>query len=70
MGASLLDQSLVVGIIQVDTHLKTRVRIPARDYDIEYSEVEILCRYSNSRAPGDMCRLRYRTDFTLKFYIQ
>ena len=34
----------------------------ARDYDIDPSEVEILCRYSNSRAPGDMCCLRYRTE--------
>ena len=28
------------------------VRIPAWDYDIDCSEVEILCSYLNSRAPG------------------
>ena len=44
--------------IQVDTHSKIRVQIPARDYDIDRSEVDILCRYSNSRAPGDLCRLQ------------
>ena len=27
--------------------LKTQVQIPARDYNIDCSEVEILCRYSN-----------------------
>ena len=32
--------------IQVETHWKTRVQIPAWDYDINRSEVEILCRYS------------------------
>ena len=47
--------------IQVDTHLKTQVRIPARDYDIDRSESEMVGHYSNSRAQGDMCRLRYRT---------
>ena len=39
--------------IQVHTHSKTRVQIPTRDYNIDRSEVEMLCRYSNSRAPGD-----------------
>ena len=32
-----------------------------RDYNIDI-EVEILCRYSNSRVPGDMCRLQYQTE--------
>ena len=31
------------------------VRIPALDYDINRSELEIACRYSNSRAPGGRC---------------
>ena len=26
--------------------------IPSQDYDIDGSEVEILCHYSNTRAPG------------------
>ena len=38
--------------------LRPQVQIPTWDYDIERSEVEILCHYSNSRAPGDMCRLQ------------
>ena len=42
--------------------LRFQDRIPARDYDVDRSEVEILCRYLNRRAPGDMCRLQYRTD--------
>ena len=31
--------------------LRSQGPIPARDYDIDRSEVEILCLYSNSRAP-------------------
>ena len=42
--------------------LNTQVWIPAQDSDIDRSEVEILCRYSNSRAPGDKCCLWYRTE--------
>ena len=42
--------------------LENRVRIPAQDYNIDCSEVEILCPYSNSRAPVDMCRLQYQTE--------
>ena len=42
--------------------LRTQVWIPAQDYNIARSEVEILCLYSNSRAPGDMCCLRYQTE--------
>ena len=34
--------------IQVDTQSKTRAQIPA--YDIDRSEVDILCRYSSSSA--------------------
>ena len=41
--------------------LKIQVLIPAQDYDIDRSEAEILCHYSNSRALGDMCCLQYRT---------
>ena len=48
--------------IQVDTHSKTQVLIPSWDYNIDSSEVEILWLYSNSMAPGDMCRLQYRTE--------
>ena len=33
-------------------HQKTRVRIPAWHYNIDRSELEITCHYSNSRAPG------------------
>ena len=36
----------------------SQVQITARDYDIDRSEVEILCCYSNSRVPGDMCHLQ------------
>ena len=32
-----------------------QLQITARDNKIDRSEVEILCRYSNSKAPGDMC---------------
>ena len=32
-----------------------QVQIPARDYDIDCSELEITCRYPNSRAPGGSC---------------
>ena len=42
--------------------IRSQVRIPARDYNIDCSKVEILCRYSKSRA-GDMCRLRYRRSY-------
>ena len=38
------------------------VQILTRDYNIDRSEVKILCPYSNSRAPGDMCHLRYGTE--------
>ena len=31
------------------------VKIPARDYDIDCSELEITCCSSNSRAPGGSC---------------
>ena len=41
--------------------LRFQVQIPIRNYNIDRSEVEILCHYSNSRAPGDMCRLQYQT---------
>ena len=41
--------------IQVDTHSKTRVRIPARDYDINRSESDMACHYSNSRMLGVTC---------------
>ena len=41
--------------------LRSQVRIPAQDYGIDCSEVEILCCYSNSRVLGDMCRLQNRT---------
>ena len=33
---------------------QSQVRIPARDYDIDRSEVEILCRYSYHSVPGDV----------------
>ena len=55
--------------IQVDTHSKTRVQIPARDYDIDRSDVEILCRYSNSRAPGGMCRNKRHSSLLLYFCL-
>ena len=42
--------------------LRSQVWIAAWDYDFDRSEVEILCHYSNSRAPGDMCRLGYQTE--------
>ena len=42
--------------IQERECLRSQVEIFARDYDIDCSEVEICCCYSNSRAPGDMCR--------------
>ena len=42
--------------------LKTQVQIPAPDYDIDCSEVELLCHYSNSRMPGDICCLQYQTE--------
>ena len=35
---------------------------PHRDYSIDRSESEMACHYSNSRAPGDMCRLQYQTE--------
>ena len=34
--------------IQVDTHSKTQVPIPARDYDIDPSESEMACHFSKS----------------------
>ena len=37
----------------------SHLQLPLRDYNIDCSEVEILCPYSNSRVPGDMCLLRY-----------
>ena len=45
--------------IQVDTHSKTRVQIPAWDYDIDHSEVEIhkklaFCKFWNTNL-GDVC---------------
>ena len=43
------------------SHQSTLVRIPAQDYAIDLSGVEILCRFSNSRAPCNMCCLQYRT---------
>ena len=42
--------------------LRSKVLIPARDYNIHRSEVEILCRYSNSRAPVVMCHFWYRNE--------
>ena len=33
----------------------SQVRIPARDYDIDHSELDTTCCYSNSRAPGGRC---------------
>ena len=47
--------------IQVDPHSKTRVRIPAWNYNMDSSESEMACHYLNSQAPGDICHLRYRT---------
>ena len=41
------------------SHQRTRVRIPTWDYDIDCSEVEILCRCSKSRVPGNMCCFWY-----------
>ena len=38
--------------IQVETMVRSQVWFPARDYDVDCSELEITCRYSNSRAPG------------------
>ena len=35
--------------------LRSQVRIPTWDYDIDRSELEITCRYLNSRAPGGSC---------------
>ena len=35
------------------------VKIPARDYDIDCSELEITCCYSISRAPGGSCATYY-----------
>ena len=34
--------------------LGSNPRSRAQNYDIDCSEVEIFCRYSNSRAPGDI----------------
>ena len=48
--------------ILVDVHSKTRFQIPARDNNINRSESEMACHYSNIRAPCDMCRLRYQTE--------
>ena len=42
---------------------RSQVRIPSRDYDIDRSDSEMACHYSNSRAPGDMCHL-------LSYYIE
>ena len=35
--------------------LRSQVQIPAWDYDMDRSEVEILCRFSKSRVPCNMC---------------
>ena len=43
---------------QVENTLGLRFQSPL-GINIDCSEVEILFRYSNCRAPGDMCRLRY-----------
>ena len=32
--------------------LRSQVGIPSRDYDINRSELEITCNYSNNRVPG------------------
>ena len=45
--------------IQVDIQSKSRPQIPARDNDIDLTESEMACHYSNSREPGDMCHLQY-----------
>ena len=42
--------------------LRNQVQIPAQDCNIDRSEVEILCCFSNSMALGDMCRLQYQTE--------
>ena len=61
--AVVAERSKVTCNLSTDcSHRKTRDRIPARDYNIDRSKVEILCRYSNSRAPGNMCCLQYRIE--------
>ena len=45
--------------IQVDIQSKCRPRIPSRDYDIDLTESEMACHYSNSRETGDMCHLQH-----------
>ena len=45
---------------------RSQVRISAWDYYIDRSVVEILCRYLNSRGLGDICRLRYWTEWNAK----
>ena len=32
--------------------LRSQVQIPGQDYNIDRSDLEITCRYSNSMAPG------------------
>ena len=39
--------------IQVETDAQVPGSNPTLDWDIDCSELEITCRYSNSRAPGD-----------------
>ena len=42
-------------LCQIQLAFRSQVRIPAREYYIDHSELEITCHYSNSRAPGGSC---------------
>ena len=56
--------------IQVETDPKVPGSNPARDYDSDRSELEITCRCSNSRAPGDLLLLQYKVIIPRLKYIQ
>ena len=50
------DGGVVVLVTMFQSELETEVPglNPARNYDIHHSELEITCRYSNSRVPSDL----------------
>ena len=52
-------QEVLVAMFQTQVEADASVpgSNPNQDYNIDHSELEITCHYSNSRAPGDLWSL-------------